>query len=399
MRRVLGQFMQTPRQTPTMRFTVRTRSSTCSARLGTLHLAGSDIPTPCFMPVGTQATVKGMAAGDLEAMGYGLLLANTYHLHLRPGDELIARMGGLHRFAGWRGAYLTDSGGYQVFSLAKLRKVEEDGIRFQSHIDGAPVFFTPESVMRIQRNLGADIAMAFDECAPYPCDRAYAEQAMVRTHRWAERCIAVHDGQTASGRAQALFGIVQGATYRDLREESARFLAGLAMPGYAIGGLAVGEDRDTRNRCVEWCTSVLPEEKPRYLMGVGLPCDIVDAVRRGVDMFDCVLPTRNGRTGQVFTSRGVLNMRNARYAEDEGPLDPDCDCLTCRNHTRAYVRHLFVTHEMLGPILATHHNLSFYRTLMARIREAVQADALDAVAERYASLTGGGLSTEIADDR
>ncbi|MBM3495406.1 MAG: tRNA guanosine(34) transglycosylase Tgt, partial [Armatimonadetes bacterium] len=308
--------MRNPLPPRAIGFSIDARSSTCSARLGRLALPDGELRTPCFMPVGTQATVKGAAASDLSAMGYGLLLANTYHLHLRPGDELIARLGGLHRFSGWTGGLLTDSGGYQVFSLAKLRRVEEDGIRFQSHLDGALVHFTPESVMGIQRNLGADIAMAFDECAPYPCDHGYAQAAMERTHRWVERCLACHDGLTASGRPQALFGIVQGATYRDLREESTRFLANLAMPGYAIGGLAVGEDRATRNACVEWCTAGLPEAKPRYLMGVGTPDDILDAVRRGVDMFDCVLPTRNGRTGQVFTTGGVLNLRNAQYAED-----------------------------------------------------------------------------------
>jgi queuine tRNA-ribosyltransferase len=358
-------------------FQVRARSTRCSARLGALTLAERQIATPCFMPVGTQATVKGAAAGDLEALGFGLILANTYHLHLRPGDELVASMGGLHAFSGWGGSILTDSGGYQVFSLAKLRRIEDDGIRFQSHLDGAQVHFTPERVMAIQRNLGADIAMAFDECAPHPCDIAYARQAMARTHRWLERCMEAHDGRTTSGRPQALFGIVQGATYQDLREESAAFLTSLDLPGYAIGGLAVGEERDIRNRCVEWCTAGLPDHKPRYLMGVGTPADIVDAVRRGVDMFDCVLPTRNGRTGQVFTSEGVLNLRNARYAEDAAPLDIRCSCLVCRNHTRAYMRHLFATHEMLGPILATHHNLAFYAALMEQIREAIAADTLD----------------------
>jgi queuine tRNA-ribosyltransferase len=329
------------------------------------------------MPVGTLATVKGIAAGDLTAMGYGLLLANTYHLYLRPGDERIARLGGLHRFAGWSGAYLTDSGGYQVFSLAGLRKVEEDGIRFRSHLDGSPVFFTPESVMAIQRNLGADIAMAFDECVAYPCDYAYARAAMERTHRWAERCRNAHDGRTASGRPQALFGIVQGATYRDLREESAAHLSALDLPGYAIGGLAVGEDRQTRNQCVAWSVAGLPDDRPRYLMGVGTPPDILDAVRRGVDMFDCVLPTRNGRTGQAFTSQGILNIRNACYADDESPLDPRCACVVCRNHSRAYLRHLFVTHEMLGPVLMTHHNLSYYAAFMESIRAAIHADTLD----------------------
>ncbi len=389
--------MQNPHPPSAIDFTIESRSATCSARLGTLTISGRKTATPVFMPVGTQATVKGMAAGDLAAIGFTILLANTYHLHLRPGDETIARLGGLHRFSGWSGGLLTDSGGFQVFSLAKLRKVEEDGIRFSSHLDGSPIMFTPESVMRIQRNLGADIAMAFDECAPYPCDHDYARDAMERTHRWAERCKAAHDGKTASGRPQALFGIVQGATYRDLREESAAFLTGLDFPGYAIGGLAVGEDRQTRNRCVEWCVSALPETKPRYLMGVGTPADIVDAVRRGVDMFDCVLPTRNGRTGQVFTSAGVLNMRNARYAEDTGPLDAACECAVCRAHSRAYIRHLFATHEMLGPILATHHNLSFYARLMERIRKAIRNDSLDALADEIGLAYGNATPPGSAD--
>ncbi len=335
------------------------------------------------MPVGTQGTVKGACAGDLQALGYGLVLANTYHLHLRPGDQLIARMGGLHRFTGWSGALLTDSGGYQVFSLAELRRVEEDGIRFRSHVDGSPIYFSPESVMEIQRNLGADIIMAFDECVPYPCDLEYATQAMERTHRWAVRCHTAHEssgGRAAGGWPQALFGIVQGATYRHLREASARFMVELDLPGYAIGGLAVGEDRETRNACVAWCTAILPKEKPRYLMGVGTPADILDAAMRGVDMFDCVLPTRNGRTGQVFTSQGVLNLRNARYAEDDTPVDPRCGCYVCTSHSRAYLRHLFLTREMLGPILATHHNLAFYAHLMERIREAIATDTLESLA-------------------
>jgi len=334
------------------------------------------------MPVGTQGTVKGASVGDLSAMGYHLLLANTYHLHLRPGDALIARIGGLHRFVGWNGALLTDSGGFQVFSLTELRTVEEDGIRFRSHLDGSALFFSPESVMEIQHNLGADIAMAFDECVPYPCDRAYAQEAMERTHRWAVRgreAPRVSGQKAAGGWPQALFGIVQGATYRDLREQSARFLTDVDLPGYAIGGLAVGEDRQLRNDCIEWCTAVLPEDKPRYLMGVGTPRDILDAVLRGVDMFDCVLPTRNGRTGQLFTSQGVLNIRNARYAEDPCPPDPECDCAVCRNHSRAYLRHLFNSREMLGPILATHHNLHFYARLMERIRHAIAEDRLQAL--------------------
>jgi queuine tRNA-ribosyltransferase len=331
------------------------------------------------MPVGTQATVKAMTPGELRELDYRLILGNTYHLHLRPGEQLISRAGGLHQFQGWDGALLTDSGGFQVFSLKGLRRIGADGVEFQSHIDGSRHLFTPESVMRIEEHLGADIIMAFDECAPYPSDEEYARQAMDRTHRWAERCRAAHasaDNRAVGGWDQALFAIVQGATYRELREQSAATLAAMGFPGYAIGGLAVGEPHESRNECIEWCTALLPTEKPRYLMGVGTPEDILDAVMRGVDMFDCVLPTRNARNGQVFTSAGVLNLRNARYAEDFGPLDPACDCQVCRRHTRSYIKHLFRANEILGPRLATYHNLAFYRNLISRIQEAIRVQRL-----------------------
>jgi len=333
------------------------------------------------MPVGTQATVKAMTPEELTEIGYRLILGNTYHLHLRPGEDLIACAGGLHRFAGWDGAFLTDSGGFQVFSLAGLRRIGADGVEFQSHIDGSRHLFTPQSVMEIQQKLGADVIMAFDECAPFPCDEAYARAAMERTHRWAEQCREAHEragNRAAGGWEQALFGIAQGATYRSLREESARVLAAMDFPGYAIGGLAVGESKEARNACVEWCNALLPEEKPRYLMGVGTPEDILDAVARGVDMFDCVLPTRNARNAQVFTSRGVLNLRNARFAEDFGPLDPACDCAVCARHTRAYVRHLFKANEILASRLTTYHNLYFYAALMRDIRAAIRADRFPA---------------------
>lgn len=338
------------------------------------------------MPVGTQAAVKAMTPGEVGEIGFRLILGNTYHLHLRPGEDLIARAGGLHRFQGWDGALLTDSGGFQVFSLKGLRRIGADGVEFQSHIDGSRHLFTPESVMRIEEQLGADIIMAFDECAPYPCDEEYARQAMERTHRWAARCRDAHaaaGNQAAGGWEQALFGIVQGATYRGLREESARVLTAMDFPGYAVGGLAVGETREARNESIEWCAALLPLEKPRYLMGVGTPEDLLDAVMRGVDMFDCVLPTRNARNAQVFTSEGVLNLRNARFAEDFGPLDPACGCLVCRNHTRAYVKHLFRANEILGPRLTTYHNLSFYWNLMANIRAAIRAQRLPEFREEF----------------
>ncbi len=340
------------------------------------------------MPVGTQATVKAMTPSEVRDLGYDLILGNTYHLHLRPGEDRIARAGGLHRFCGWEGAMLTDSGGFQVFSLAGLRRIGADGVEFQSHIDGSRHLFTPESVMETQRKLGADIIMAFDECAPYPCDYEYAKGAMERTHRWAQRCKDAYnavDRKAAGGWDQALFGIVQGAAYQDLRQKSAMALADMDFPGYAIGGLAVGENKESRNACTERCTGILPEDKPRYLMGVGAPADILDAVARGVDMFDCVLPTRNARNAQIFTRRGVLNLRNARFADDFGPLDPECECQACRRHTRAYVRHLFQAKEILGPRLTTYHNLHFYADMMRQIRDAIARDGFPELMMEYQS--------------
>ncbi len=359
--------------------TARTPEPDCAARCGVLRLPHAVVETPVFMPVGTQGTVKAMTPGELAEIGYGLILGNTYHLHLRPGESLIAQAGGLHRFSGWEGALLTDSGGFQVFSLTGLRRIGADGVRFQSYIDGSPHKFTPESVMQIERDLGADIIMAFDECTAYPCTPEYAHEAMERTHRWAERCVRAYDeaGRRATGGwPQALFGIVQGSVYRELREESAHFLTALDLPGYAIGGLAVGEDSPARNAALDWANALLPSQKPRYLMGVGTPEDILDAVQRGVDMFDCVLPTRNARNAQVFTTRGVLNMLNARFTADFGPLDPDCDCLVCQRHSRAYVRHLFKAKEMLAARLTTYHNLYFYHRLMANIRAAIRTGTL-----------------------
>jgi queuine tRNA-ribosyltransferase len=360
-------------------FRVEARSTTTAARAGTLTLPHATLETPVFMPVGTQATVKALTPGEIGDLGFRIILGNTYHLHLRPGEDLIASAGGLHRFQGWDGALLTDSGGFQVFSLSGLRRIGADGVEFQSHLDGSRHLFTPESVMEIEEKLGADIIMAFDECAPHPCTEEYAREAMDRTHRWAERCLAAHaaaGNRARGGWEQALFGIVQGATYRHLREESARVLTAMDFPGYAVGGLAVGETREARNESIEWCAAILPPEKPRYLMGVGTPEDILDAVARGIDMFDCVLPTRNARNAQVFTSEGVLNLRNARFADDFTPIDPRCDCAVCRRHTRAYVRHLFKANEILGPRITTYHNLHFYGALMRGIRNAIRADRL-----------------------
>lgn len=344
-------------------------------RCATLRLPHATLETPVFMPVGTQATVKAITPGELREIGFQLILGNTYHLHLRPGEALIAHAGGLHRFQGWEGALLTDSGGFQVFSLSGLRRIGEDGVQFQSHLDGSRHVFTSETVMQIERDLGADIIMAFDECAPYPSTHDYAREAMERTHRWATRCLAAYNanGRVATGGwPQALFGIVQGGVYPDLRTESANALVGMNFPGYAVGGLAVGEPYAQRCDTIAHTTPLLPRDKPRYLMGVGTPPDILEAVQRGIDMFDCVLPTRNARNAQVFTSGGVLNLRNAKYSEDFGPIDVECQCLVCRQHTRAYVRHLFMAKEILGARLTTYHNLAFYHRLMADIRDALR---------------------------
>ena len=357
-----------------------------SGRCGSLRLRHLTIETPVFMPVGTQATVKAMTPQELSEIGFGIILGNTYHLHLRPDEDLIARAGGLHRYSGWHGAMLTDSGGFQVFSLAGLRRIGADGVEFQSHHDGSKHVFTPESVMQIERDLGADIIMAFDECAPYPCTQAYAREAMDRTHRWAERCMASYNSSSrkaTGGWSQALFGIVQGGVHREMREESAKFLVGLDFPGYAVGGLAVGEDPKQRNETLDWTLPLLPTDKPRYLMGVGTPVDILDAVQRGVDMFDCVLPTRNARNAQVFTSQGVLNLRNAKYNEDFTPIDPACDCQVCTRHTRAYLRHLFRANEILGARLTTFHNLYFYHNLMKNIRQSLQLGSFLAFRESF----------------
>ncbi|MFZ2489426.1 MAG: tRNA guanosine(34) transglycosylase Tgt [Anaerolineae bacterium] len=335
------------------------------ARLGTLHTPHGAVPTPLFAPVGTQATVKTMTPRDLREIGAGLILANTYHLFLRPGAELIEDMGGLHGFMRWEGPILTDSGGYQVFSLAHRRKLDPDGVTFRSHIDGSLQRFTPESVMDTEQKLGADIAMCLDEC-PDPLDRSANERALVRTHAWAERCRAAHTRTD-----QALFGIVQGGIFPDLRSESARFLSTLDFPGYAVGGLAVGETKAQMLETLAHTCPQLPEDKPRYLMGVGAPEDILEAVAQGIDMFDCVLPTRIARNGALLTRTGRLNIRNAQHTASTLPIEADCDCYTCQNFTLAYLRHLFKAGETLGLHLATLHNLRFMARLMAQIRASI----------------------------
>lgn len=336
------------------------------ARAGVLSTPHGEIETPIFMPVGTQATVKTMSSEEVAALGASMILANTYHLHLRPGEDIVAKAGGLHKFMNWPRGILTDSGGYQVFSLGELRKITEEGVHFRSHIDGAPLFLSPESVMEIEMALGADIAMAFDECAPYPATREYVEKSMALTARWAERCLAAHNRKD-----QALFGIVQGGTYRDLRIQSARDIASLGFPGFGIGGLSVGEPKPLMYEMLEAVIPALPENKPRYLMGVGSPDALLEGVARGVDMFDCVLATRIARNGTVFTSRGRLIVRDARCAEDFGPMDPECDCYVCRNYTRAYIRHLIKAGEVLGIRLTTWHNLHFILSLMRKVRQSI----------------------------
>ncbi|MBN1956344.1 MAG: tRNA guanosine(34) transglycosylase Tgt [Anaerolineae bacterium] len=347
------------------------------ARAGLLRTPHGEVPTPAFMPVGTQATVKALSPRDLCEIGAGMILANTYHLYLRPGDERIARLGGLHAFMGWDGPILTDSGGFQVLSLAQRRAIDDDGVTFRSHVDGSEHRFTPEKAIAIQENLGADVIVCFDECAPAN-DYEYNVQALARTHAWAERCKAAH------GRAdQALFGIVQGGIFADLRARSARFLADLGFAGYAIGGLSVGESKQQMHEVLELLDGLLPPAQPRYLMGVGTPQDLVEGVARGVDMFDCVLPTRMARNGGVLTRTGRLNIRNARFADDPAPLEPGCTCYACANFSRAYLRHLNQANEILGHHLLTLHNLHLMLTVAQEIRAAVLAGRFEAYRQAF----------------
>jgi queuine tRNA-ribosyltransferase len=344
-----------------------TVEKTCGrARSGRLVTPHGVVETPTFMPVGTAGAVKSLTARDLDDVGAQMVLANTYHLMLRPGEDVVAELGGLHGFTGRAGPFLTDSGGYQVFSLSALRTIDDDGVRFQSHLDGSRHVLTPERSIEIQMKLGADVIMAFDECPPYPAERDVVEGAVGRTTRWAERSRRAHTRND-----QWLFGIVQGGVFPDLRERSAHELLALDFPGYAVGGLSVGEPKDDRDRVLEGLDPILPPEKPRYLMGVGTPEDIVESVARGVDLFDCVMPTRNARNGQLFTSRGRLSIRNARHARDPRPPDPDCRCYTCRTVSRAYLRHLHQAGEMTAAVLMTLHNLSFYLDTLRRIRQSI----------------------------
>lgn len=346
------------------------------ARAGRITTPHGTVETPVFIPVGTQATVKTLCPRELKEINLEILLANTYHLSLRPGADIIKKAGGLHRFMGWDGPILTDSGGYQVLSLAGLRRISEEGVHFQSHIDGSHRFFSPEEVIEIEKVLGADIIMPLDECSPYPCEYDYAKTSMEMTCRWAERSKKAYSSETGnpSSNGQALFGIVQGSFYPDLRKECIKRLVALDFDGYALGGMSVGEAKALTYEVLDCSSPLLPRNKPRYLMGAGKPAELVESVKRGIDIFDCVLPTRYGRNGTAFTNSGKLIVKNAEHAGQLIPLDEDCQCYTCRHFTRAYLRHLFAAGEILGLRLITYHNLFFYVQLMRKMRQAIKED-------------------------
>jgi queuine tRNA-ribosyltransferase len=349
------------------------------ARRGRMTLAHGVVETPAFMPVGTYGTVKGLLPLQVRDSGAQILLGNTFHLMLRPGMDIIRRHGGLHGFMGWNGPILTDSGGFQVFSLGEMRKISEEGVTFRSPVDGAKVFLSPESSMQVQRDLNSDIVMAFDECTPYPATPAQARASMELSMRWARRCKTAHGDSP-----NALFGIVQGGMYPELRHESLRQLLDIGFDGYALGGLSVGEPKEEMHMILDRVANQLPNDKPRYVMGVGTPQDLVDGVSRGIDMFDCVMPTRNARNGYLFTAKGLLKLRNNRYRDDLRPLDENCTCYTCRNFSRSYLQHLDRCKEMLGAQLNTIHNVHYYQTLMAGLRHAIEEGKLPAFASRFA---------------
>lgn len=361
------------------------------ARRGRLTTPHGVVETPVFMNVGTLAAIKGaLSAKDLRDIGCQVELSNTYHLHVRPGDELIRDMGGLHKFMTWDGPILTDSGGFQIFSLAKLRKINEDGVKFNSHVDGRHIFMGPEESMRIQANLGSDIAMAFDECIKIPSPREYVQRSCERTYRWLVRCKRALDEYNSRDDAvnpgQMLFGINQGTIFHDIRIEHMKMIAELDLPGYAIGGLAVGETHQEMYDTIEAVEEYMPRNKPRYLMGVGTPGNIIEGVWRGVDFFDCVMPARNGRHGHLFTWNGIINIKNEKYSRDELPIDPECDCPVCRRYSRAYIRHLFKAEEMLSMRLAVMHNLYFYNNLTKKIRENLEAGTYESFRRNYAEI-------------
>ncbi|MBU4526922.1 MAG: tRNA guanosine(34) transglycosylase Tgt [Desulfomicrobium sp.] len=350
------------------------------ARTGELHTAHGVIPTPIFMPVGTQGTVKAVCPQDLKDLGARIILGNTYHLCMRPGDEMIARRGGLHKFMNWDRPILTDSGGFQVFSLSGLRKISEDGVAFSSHIDGSKHFFSPEKAISIQRNLGSDIMMVLDECVPYGADYDYTRKSLGLTTRWATRCRAAYPEDSGE---QLLFGIGQGGFFKDLREESIRQLTDIPFDGYALGGLSVGESKPEMMDILYHSAPLLPASKPRYLMGVGTPLDIVRGIDAGIDMFDCVLPTRNARNGTLYTSQGKVNIKRAQYTEDDSALDPECSCYTCRNFSKAYLRHLYQAQEILSYRLNTIHNLAFFLTVVTGARKAIEDGTFQAYKARF----------------
>ncbi len=359
-----------------------------NARRGTLKTAHGKIQTPFFMPIATGGAIKGLIPDEIRDFGGQIILANTYHLHLRPGEDVVKKAGGLHKFMNWDGPILTDSGGYQVFSLAKIRKLKKDGVEFQSHLDGETIFLTPEKCIEIQQKLGSDIMMCLDECPPHTAKRKYVEDSLELTTEWAERCQTFFKRrgtlQCASATPQTgLFGIVQGGMHADLREKSAKQLVKIGFDGYAIGGLSVGEPNSLMYEMVEATTPHLPEDKPRYLMGVGTPENILEAVERGIDMFDCVLPTRNARHGHMFTSKGVVRLKQSALKNDFTPLDPDCSCYTCKNYTKAYLRHIFMANEILSIRLNTLHNVAFYLKLMKQIREAIEEDRFMEFKKRF----------------
>ncbi len=361
-----------------------------NARRGTLHTLRGDVETPAFMPVGTAGTVKAMLPESVAATGAQIILGNTYHLMLRPGAERVAALGGLHRFMNWPGPILTDSGGFQVMSLSKLRKINEDGVTFQSHLDGTAFSLSPERSMEIQRLLGANIVMAFDECTRYPVEKDEAARSMQLSMRWARRSREAFDEGGAHAAENALFGIVQGGVYEDLRRDSVAALREIGFEGYAVGGLAVGEGQEMMFDVLDFTAPLLPQDRARYLMGVGKPSDLVGAVQRGIDMFDCVLPTRSGRNGQAFTRRGTVNINNARHLDDPRPLDEACTCPACRHYSRAYLAHLVRSGEILGAMLMTWHNLQYYQELMAGLRGAIERGALDAFVAEFRAMQQAG---------
>lgn len=372
-----------------MAFGFKVLSTDAAARAGVFHTPHGDVLTPVFMPVGTQGTVKCLTPEQVRSTGATIILANAYHLMIRPGADVIEASGGIQRWSGWNGPVLTDSGGFQLFSLSELAKISDEGVHFRSHVDGSKLFMSPEASIDVQNRIGSDIIMPLDDCVGFPVERYRAQESVRRTLLWAERCKAAHHRED-----QALFGIVQGATFADLRRESAEGLVALDFPGYSIGGVSVGEGATLMREVVEITSAVLPADKPRYLMGVGLPSDIVDAIASGVDMFDCVIPTRNGRNSWAFTFGGVVKLKNAAHVRDAKPIEEGCDCYACRNFTRSYIRHLFNAKEMLGLTLVSLHNLRFYARLVEGAREAILAGRFGAYKESIAGLANGAQTEE-----